>query len=370
MTRKPSGPRFNGNAAKPTGSSLPRNRFQYAHGPRTFAQTKEQNPQEKGEGPDQATTLSGFDLLGHNGPAPELSMLPISAIEIGDQILPVDASAVLALKEVFSIDRQIVPVPIRKHQDGRYELISGYADICALRQLGRSDVLALVVSGLSDLDARFLQIANNIHPKLPVLDRALLHARLMLVEAERAASQDETALSAHRDLSVRKIAEHLGFKKDVVLRLRKISLINPDVHQDIREAKFDDNQNALLEIAEAGATVAQQSTKLQELLERRSRSKQNRARGKGVDAFGPVNGNCNLSSNEFSGGMPDIPEFLRKNGAKVTYDQVKKDWLRCYNLFLTLNQEDRQQFINECAVPVVPVSISTHSSLPPGDGSE
>jgi hypothetical protein len=357
MTEKPHGSMFEGHATKPAHRLLAKSQFQHGvRRPRITAKIKEPSPQEKEMRPGQVTNVPGLNLLGHNVPAPELTMLPISSVEIGDQILPVDASAVEALKEVFSIDRQVVPVPIRKHQDGRYELISGYADICALRELGRSDVLALVVSGLSDLDARFLQIANNIHPKLPVLDRASLHARLKVVMDERAASQHETALSANRDLSVRKMAEHFGFKKDVILRWRKISRINPGVHHDIREANFDDNQNALLEIADSGATAAEQLAKLQELVKRRTRAKQNRgkAKRKDVAAFDAVNENWNLASDELTAGMPDVPEFLQRNRTKVTYDQVKNEWFRCYNLVLALNQEDRQRFKDECAVPVVP----------------
>jgi|SRR5882724_883353 len=302
------------------------------------------------------TTAPMLDCLRHDIPVPELGMLAISDIEVGVQILPVDAGTVEALKEAFSIDRQVVPVPVRKHQDGRHELISGYADILALRELGRSDVLVLVISGLTDLDARFLEVTNSIHPRLSVLDRALLYARLEAVTKERAASQHETALLTNRDLSVRKIAEHLGFAKDVVLRSRKMARIHPDVHRDIREAKFDDNQKALLDVSDAGATAVEQLAKLQELSERRSRAKLNRANPKKNDIapLVAVIGDREMPRDERGHEMPDVPEFLRRNSAKVTYDQVKNEWFRCYNLVLALDQEDRQRFTDECAVPVVP----------------
>ena len=183
------------------------------HVPRTVVRAKEPELKKDTKGPDRKPNVVGFDLLGHNGPAPELTVLPIASIEIGDQILPVDATTVEALKQVFLIDRQVVPVQIRKHGDGRHELISGHADICALRELGRTDVLAMVVSGLSDLDARFLEIANNIHPKLPVLDRALLHARLKVVMREQQRLNMRQILSLITELSLRRMAGPFRCKK-------------------------------------------------------------------------------------------------------------------------------------------------------------
>jgi hypothetical protein len=90
---------------------------------------------------------AGLDLLMHGLRLPEVRVLAISDIEVGVQILPVDAGTVEALKEVFAIDGQVVPVPVRKHQNGRHELISGYAGISALGALGHSEVLALVTFG-------------------------------------------------------------------------------------------------------------------------------------------------------------------------------------------------------------------------------
>jgi hypothetical protein len=320
---------------------------------------------------------AGLHLLTHDIPVPELRVLAISDIEVGVQILPVDAGTVEALKEVFSIDGQVVPVPVRKHQDGRHELISGCADILALRELGRSDVLALVISGLTDLDAQFLEVASSIHPKLSVLNRALLHARLEPVIKERAASQHETALLTNRDLSVRKIAEHLGFKKDVVFRSRKMARIHPDVHRDIRELKFDNNQQALLDISDAGVTAAEQLAKLQELLERRSRAKQNRINPKKnvVAPLDAVIADREMPRDERANEMPDVPEFLRRNSAKVTYDQAKNEWSRCRDIVLALEPEDRQRFLNECVLPIVHTGPSagapgTAKMLPLSGGSD
>lgn len=310
------------------------------------------------------TTAPMLNCLMHDIPVPELGMLAISDIEVGVQILPVDAGTVEALKEAFSIDRQVVPVPVRKHQDGRHELISGYADILALRELGRSDVLVLVISGLTDLDARFLEVASSIHPKLSVLDRALLHARLEAVMKERVASQHETALQTNRDLSVRMIAEHLGFKKDVVLRSRKMARIHPDVHRDIRESKLDSNQKALLDISDAGATAAEQLAKLRELSERRSRAKQNRANPKknGTAPLVAVIADREAPRDERGHEMPDVPEFLRRNNAKVTYDQAKNEWSRCRDIVLALEPGDRQRFLDECVLSIVHTGPSAGAS--------
>jgi hypothetical protein len=341
--------------------------------PRTETQDQ---PTEKNNGVDLATAVPGVKFLMHDIAAPELAMVPISDIEFGDQILPVDMSVVEALKEVFAIDRQVLPVPIRKHQDGRYELISGYADIIALRELGRIDALTLVVSGISDLDAQFLRIAHQIHPKLSVLDKALLHTRLEAVMKERAASQHETALQTNRNLSVRRIAEHLGFKKDVVLRSRKMARIHPDVHRDIRESKFENNQKALLDISEAGATAAEQRAKLQELIERRSIAKQNRTNKKKniVAPLDAAMASAKMPRDERANEMPDVPEFLRRNRAKATYDQASGEWSRCWAIVLALGPEDRQRFFEECLLPIVHLGPSADASgtteaLRSGEGS-
>jgi hypothetical protein len=85
----------------------------------------------------QVATAAGLSFLMRDIPVPELGVLAISAIEVGVQTLPVDGGTVEALKDAFSIDGQVVPVPVRKHQDGRHELISGYADIRQHPALGK-----------------------------------------------------------------------------------------------------------------------------------------------------------------------------------------------------------------------------------------
>ena len=178
--------------------------------PTISAKLNEPRLVEKKVGLGQVAPVPELNFFSCDIPAPELMVLAISDISVGEQILPVNAPTVEAFKESFSIERQVVPILVRKHQDGHFELLSGIAEIQALSELGQTEVLATVVSGLTDLDARFLEVTSSIHPKLSVLDRTLLHDRLEAVMKETKASQHETAVQTNRDLSVRKIAEHFG----------------------------------------------------------------------------------------------------------------------------------------------------------------
>lgn len=341
--------------------------------PTISAKLNEPRLVEKKVGLGQVAPVPELNFFSCDIPAPELMVLAISDISVGEQILPVNAPTVEAFKESFSIERQVVPILVRKHQDGHFELLSGIAEIQALSELGQTEVLATVVSGLTDLDARFLEVTSSIHPKLSVLDRTLLHDRLEAVMKETKASQHETAVQTNRDLSVRKIAEHFGFKKDMVLRSRKMARIHPDVHRDIREAKFDNNQKALLGISDAGATAAEQLAKLRELSERRSRGKQNRAKPKknGIAPLVALIADREMRRDERANEMPDVPAFLRRNSAN--YDQAKSEWSRCRDIVLALDPEDRQRFFNECVLPIVhtgpSVGAPTAKMLPVSGGS-
>ena len=65
----------------------------------------------------------------------------------------------------------------------------------------------------------------------------------------------------------------------------------------------------------------------EELSERRSRAKQNRANQKknGIAPLVAVIADREMPRDEHANVMPDMPNFLRRNSAKVTYEQAKNE---------------------------------------------
>jgi ParB/RepB/Spo0J family partition protein len=58
-------------------------------------------------------------------------------------------------------DGQLVPIVVRRHDD-KFQLISGFRRIAALRKLRRKKVQAKILSGVSDVQARRLSLLENL----------------------------------------------------------------------------------------------------------------------------------------------------------------------------------------------------------------
>src|SRR5260370_24271999 len=127
----------------------------------------------------------------------EFAVLPLSAVQESVQPFPPDPKAISDQKAAISIGGQSLLVTVRKHEDGRLEQLDGFHCTTALKELGRSNVSAVVVSGLTDWEADFRRLAGYLSPNLRALDKALLLAQLLELRAQNA-SQDATPLGGRQ----------------------------------------------------------------------------------------------------------------------------------------------------------------------------
>jgi hypothetical protein len=90
------------------------------------------------------------------------------------------------------------------------------------------------------------------------------------------------------------------------------------------------------------------------------------AEGKASSAvLDPKHGDQHTGVEGCVNGMPDIPEFLRRDKARVTYGQIRDEWYRCEDLILGLDPKDQQRIVAECVAPFVAARQS-----PPEESNE
>jgi hypothetical protein len=283
-------------------------------------------------------------------------VLALSAIQDGVQLIPTDPKAISEQKTAISIGGQTLLVTVRKHDDGRLEQLDGFHCTTALRELGRSDVSAVVFSGLTDWEAEFRRLVGYLGPHIKALDKAILLARLLELRAQKA-SRDETPSGGHQpsEKYLRKLAKELQVSKDQLFRSQKIARIVPSVRQKIRELKLDNNQAALLKIAEAGDTADLQIATATELP---GQKKKGVASPKNLPK--PVGDESEAGQKAaLDGSGPGSSDTsLRRDRPEIAYDQLKGEWSRVEKLFLAADVPVREQFIAECLKPMLSQVVS------------
>jgi ParB-like chromosome segregation protein Spo0J len=309
------------------------------------------------------------DGSGRSNTNQEIAFLAISDISDGDQILPIDPNAIAAVKASIEMGGQAAPVTVRKLQGKRYELLDGGAVIGALRELGKPDVCAIVLFGLSDWEARFRRVVGYIRRDLKVLDKALVYSWLLDLKKEQV-SQVETPSGGHQPAEkfIRKMARELGISKDQASRYSKIAGISADVQAKLRELNLDDKLDTLLKVAKEG-DPAKQLVKALELHARPKQTKRTKPEPLEMPAGALTTPPTALNGAGVVGNgpeMPDIPDFLKRAQPGSIYDQIMAEWRRCYlqKLLLAGDRTDRQRFLDEGLMPVLfPEPWATSSAL-------
>jgi hypothetical protein len=106
----------------------------------------------------------------------------------------------------------------------------------------------------SDEHARLWEISENLHrAELSVLERSLQIAEWTKLTAG--------AQVGPKPKSVRAVAREISVTRQEVARAQKIATISPEAREAVVEAGLDNNQSALIAIAEAPEAVAQVMTR-------------------------------------------------------------------------------------------------------------
>lgn len=144
---------------------------------------------------------------------------------------------------------QLFPIDVRLRPPDRFQVITGFRRVGALRFLQREKVLARLHTDLSDADALLMALASAIHSRTVGLD-ALSSLRATLEASGRlsASARDmlEKALSAGDDLSPESVEEEVDADElaaDVTVRLglanQDLSLL-ADVFADLDESRREE----------------------------------------------------------------------------------------------------------------------------------
>jgi ParB-like chromosome segregation protein Spo0J len=289
-----------------------------------------------------------------------VASLPFSDFEIGAPPLPIDQKVVEQLMVSISECGQTEPITVRCLSNGRLRMLSGWHRTTALQNLGRTAASALIVSGLSDRDARLWQLVDNLHRKvLCAIDRARHDFELLQALGEKV-SQGAIPLGGRQPSEKfhAKAAALFGTSADRMARSAKIAQITPEAELKIRELKLHDNQSALLKIADAGDTADLQIAKALELYARPKGKRVKEPVGTLPAVVGTTSTTAITSAPADGGGseMPDIPLFLKRNRLEIGYDRLKEEWERCDDLLGVISAADpaaRRRFLDECVMPTL-----------------
>lgn len=141
---------------------------------------------------------------------------------------------------------QLFPIDVRLQPPDKFQVITGFRRVAALRFLQRERVLARLHTDLSDGDATLMSLASGIHSK-SVGAEALANVRAALEQAGRLspAARDmlDKALSSGDDLAPEQVEEEVDADElaaDVTVRLgqanQDLSLL-ADVFADLDEER-------------------------------------------------------------------------------------------------------------------------------------
>ncbi len=156
------------------------------------------------------------------------ALIPLDRVDEEGLFLVRDAAELEDVAELATdIARlgQLFPIDVRLSPPDRFQVITGFRRVAALRFLQREKVLARLHTDLSDADATLMALASAIHSK-NVGPEALAATRAALEEAGRLppAARDmlEKALSTGDDLAPEQVEEEVDADElaaDVTVRL-------------------------------------------------------------------------------------------------------------------------------------------------------
>jgi ParB family transcriptional regulator, chromosome partitioning protein len=127
-------------------------------------------------------------------------------------------------------------------------LVAGLHRLEAAKLLGWTHIAANFFEG-SKSAARLWEISENLHRSdLTVLERSELLAEWVRLISEEEGEGAQRGRQPH-DRGVSKSARNLGFTRDAIRRASAIAGISGDAKREAKEAKLDDKQSALLDIA-------------------------------------------------------------------------------------------------------------------------
>jgi hypothetical protein len=197
-----------------------------------------------------------------NTALPTLERIAVEDVEVISKHRDVDPEKVKTLAASMAMIGLRTPITVRRIKKGLgrvLALVAGRHRLEAARTLGWEHIDAFIMEG-NDNDARIWQLMENLYrADLTALQRAEHVAELVqavLQDAEGAQLAPRGGQQPH-DRGIKKAAKELGFTRDEVRRSLNIAGISEEAKIKAKDLGLDDNQSALLKIAEVDGTDAQ-----------------------------------------------------------------------------------------------------------------
>lgn len=173
-----------------------------------------------------------------------------------------------------SMDKIGLRTPITvSESEGAYGLVAGQHRLEAARSLGWKNIDCIVIAG-KKLDRQLWKVAENLHRAgLTALQRAKAIQRWEQLLQQREAGDDETPKGGRQpaDKGLSKTATQLGTSREAIRRSRAVASLSRKVQKTAKAAGLDDNEAALLKIANE-PTPAAQAKKVRELAKKTRKS--------------------------------------------------------------------------------------------------
>ena len=180
------------------------------------------------------------------------ALIPLDRIDEDTDLLmrnPAELDDVAGLATDIARLGQLFPIDVRLRPPDRFQVITGFRRVAALRFLQREKVLARLHTDLSDADSLLMSLASAIHSK-SVGAQALTTLRESLEQAGKlsvsARDMLEKALSSGDDLSPESMEEEVDADElaaDVTVRLgqanQDLSLL-ADVFSELDETRREE----------------------------------------------------------------------------------------------------------------------------------
>jgi ParB-like chromosome segregation protein Spo0J len=191
--------------------------------------------------------------------AERTSSIHIGAIEVNAKNhRPLEPARIPILEQTIQLIGLQHPLVVRKKGD-KFELVSGQHCLVACRNLGWKTVPCKIFIG-NRWEARVASIIENVaRIDLRVLDRSeQVNEIRQLLRAKWEEGQDAPPGGKQpQDQAVKKTAIKLGLSKEEVRRCKRIAMLSPLAKGEARAQELDDDQHALLRVAEAETPAAQ-----------------------------------------------------------------------------------------------------------------
>lgn len=180
------------------------------------------------------------------------ALIPLERLDEDDRFLlrdPLELEDVSALATDLARLGQLFPIDVRLRPPDRFQVITGFRRVAALRFLQRERVLARLHADLSDADAQLMALASAIHSR-SVTGEALAAVKERLAAAGElnpvARDMLEKALAAESALAPEQVEEEVDADElagDVTVRLgecnQDLSLL-ADVFDELDDARKDE----------------------------------------------------------------------------------------------------------------------------------